>query len=144
MILRCHGLCFAQSSKPPLDLKVFISSNTFYNPAFFYKQLEFTWFVFALITNNRAVKSIRPVGSQSCFTTPWSFIFFSFSTFWVTCTKYRNAKMPTAVTTIKTNVTQSAAISLPFQIAEKNIRSARTTSSGIFKAVEHGVACLTA
>ena len=51
MILRCHGLRFAQSCKPPLDLKVFISSNTFYNPAFFYKQLEFTRFVFALITN---------------------------------------------------------------------------------------------
>ena len=51
MILRCHDLCFTQSSKPPLDLKVFISSNTFYNPAFFYKQLKFTRFVFALITN---------------------------------------------------------------------------------------------
>jgi hypothetical protein len=129
-----------------LDLKVFISSNTFYNPAFFYKQLEFTWFVFALITN--VLKSRREVdttgGQPIMLYDTLELYFFSFSTFWVTCTKYRNAKMPTAVTTIKTNVTQSAAISLPFQIAEKNIRSARTTSSGIFKAVEHGVACLTA
>ena len=51
MVLRCDLLCFAQRSKPPLDLKIFISSNAFYNPAFFYKQLEFTWFVFALITD---------------------------------------------------------------------------------------------
>jgi hypothetical protein len=34
-----------------LDLKVFISCKAFNNPAFFYKQLELTRFVLALITN---------------------------------------------------------------------------------------------
>jgi hypothetical protein len=34
-----------------LDLKIFISSNAFYNPAFFYKQLELARFVFVLITD---------------------------------------------------------------------------------------------
>jgi hypothetical protein len=34
-----------------LDLKAFISSNAFYYPAFFYKQLELTRFVFALISD---------------------------------------------------------------------------------------------
>jgi hypothetical protein len=34
-----------------LNLKVFISSDAFYNPAFFYKQLKLTRFVFALITD---------------------------------------------------------------------------------------------
>jgi len=38
-----------------LDLKAFISSNAFYYPAFFYKQLELTRFVFALISD--ALKS---------------------------------------------------------------------------------------
>src|SRR5215831_17040887 len=49
--MRDDGLCFAQSSKPPLDFLVFISSNAFYNSAFFYKQLELARFVFASITN---------------------------------------------------------------------------------------------
>jgi len=49
--VRHDSLCFAQRSKPPLNLEAFISSNAFYNPAFFYKQLELTRFVFALITN---------------------------------------------------------------------------------------------
>jgi hypothetical protein len=34
-----------------LDLKAFISSNAFYYPAFLYKQLELTQFVFALISD---------------------------------------------------------------------------------------------
>ena len=51
MVLRYDSLSFTQRSKPPLDLKIFISSNAFNNPAFFYKQLELTRFVFALITN---------------------------------------------------------------------------------------------
>jgi len=34
-----------------LDLEAFVSSNAFYDPAFFYKQLELTRFVFALITD---------------------------------------------------------------------------------------------
>ena len=29
--------------KPPLNLKMFISGDTFYNSTFFYEQLEFTW-----------------------------------------------------------------------------------------------------
>ena len=51
MVLRRDVLCFAQRSKPPLDLKIFISSKAFYNPAFFHKQLKFTRLVFALIIN---------------------------------------------------------------------------------------------
>jgi len=34
-----------------LDLKAFISSNAFYNPALFHKQLELARFVFASITD---------------------------------------------------------------------------------------------
>ena len=49
MVLRNDSLCFAQGSKPPLDLEVFVSGNAFYNSVFFYEQLEFTRFVFVLI-----------------------------------------------------------------------------------------------
>ena len=42
MVLGYDGLCFAQRCKPPLDLKVFISSGAFYNSPFFYAQLEFS------------------------------------------------------------------------------------------------------
>jgi hypothetical protein len=51
VVLRYDSLCFAQRGKPPLDLKVFISGKAFYNSAFFYKQLEVTRLVFALIGN---------------------------------------------------------------------------------------------
>jgi len=44
------GVCFAQRCKPPLDLKVFISSSGFYNSAFFYEQLEFSRSFLVLIT----------------------------------------------------------------------------------------------
>src|SRR5215475_9377620 len=43
VVLSHNGFCFPQRSKPPLNLEVFISSDAFYNPAFFHEQLEFTW-----------------------------------------------------------------------------------------------------
>src|SRR5262249_3006544 len=42
MVLGCYGFCFPQRRKPPLNLKMFISSDTLYNSIFFYQQLEFT------------------------------------------------------------------------------------------------------
>jgi hypothetical protein len=43
MVLGCDGFCFPQRSRPLLNLKIFISSDAFYNSMFFYPQLEFTW-----------------------------------------------------------------------------------------------------
>jgi hypothetical protein len=65
VILSYDGLCLAQCSKPPLDLKVLISSNAFYNSAFFYEQLEFARFVFVLIVN--VFQSSREVDSPRRF-----------------------------------------------------------------------------
>ena len=42
MVLSYDGFCFFQRSKPPLDLKIFVSSDTFYNSALFHEQFEFT------------------------------------------------------------------------------------------------------
>jgi hypothetical protein len=111
VVLRYNSLCFAQRGKPPLDLKVFISGKAFYNSAFFYKQLEVTRFVFALIgtSSTRIVKSIRPVGSQSCFTTPWGLVWglrlFQPS---MCRTTYGKPKIVAIATTIKANVIRSA------------------------------------
>ena len=50
MVLGYDGFCFPQRRKPPLNLKIFTSSDAFYNSTFFYEQLEFTWLsVFAAI-----------------------------------------------------------------------------------------------
>ena len=37
MVLRDNGFCFFQRGKPPLNLKIFVSSNAFDNSSFFYK-----------------------------------------------------------------------------------------------------------
>ena len=42
VVLSYDGFCFFQRSKPPLDLKIFVSSDTFYNSALFHEQFEFT------------------------------------------------------------------------------------------------------
>ena len=60
MVLSYDGLCFTQRSKPPLDLKVLISSNAFYNSPFFHEQSEFTRPVFVLIAN-RFIQSRREI-----------------------------------------------------------------------------------
>jgi hypothetical protein len=47
-----------------LDLEVFISSNAFYDPALFDKQLELTRFVFALITNIKSRGEVDTTGAK--------------------------------------------------------------------------------
>jgi hypothetical protein len=81
VVLRYDGLCFAQRSKPPLNLEVFISSNAFYNSPFFYKQLEFTRPFFVLIANN-FIQSRREID-----TTGWEPIMFynTLMRFWTSC-----------------------------------------------------------
>ena len=49
MILSHDGFCLVQRRKPPLNLKIFVSSNAFDNSTFFDKKLEFTWLVGVVI-----------------------------------------------------------------------------------------------
>ena len=55
VVLRHHGFCFPQRSKPPLNLQIFISSEALHNSTFFYEQLEFGWLivVFGIACNFR-------------------------------------------------------------------------------------------
>ena len=48
MVLRYDCLRFVQRSEPPLNLKIFISSDAFYDPTFLYEQLEFTGLIRSL------------------------------------------------------------------------------------------------
>ena len=51
MVLSYNGFCFFQLGEPPLNLKMFVSSNAFDYSAFFYKELKFTglaWVVIAI------------------------------------------------------------------------------------------------
>jgi hypothetical protein len=65
VVLRNGDLCFAQGGKPPLDLKVFVSGNAFYNSALFYKQPEFTSFVFVLIVDVfQACREVDAAGGE--------------------------------------------------------------------------------
>ena len=43
MVLSYDGFCLSQRGEPPLNLKMFISSNAFDNSTFFYEQLKFIW-----------------------------------------------------------------------------------------------------
>lgn len=45
VVLSYDGFRFPQCSKSPLNLQVFVSSDAFYNSAFFYEQLEFSWLI---------------------------------------------------------------------------------------------------
>jgi hypothetical protein len=49
VVLSYDGLCLDQSGKPPLNFKMFVSSNAFDNSTFFYKQLKFTWLAWVVI-----------------------------------------------------------------------------------------------
>ena len=70
MVVGYESFCFPQGCKPPLNFEIFITSDAFYNSAFFYQQFEFAWLcVMSLL--GRVAKSMRPVGTQSRFTTPW-------------------------------------------------------------------------
>jgi hypothetical protein len=48
-IMGCDDFCFFQCREPPLNLKIFVSTNTFDNSTFFYEQLKFTWLVWIVI-----------------------------------------------------------------------------------------------
>jgi hypothetical protein len=45
VVLSRDGFCFFQRGEPPLNLKMFVSSNAFNDSTFFYEQLKFTWLV---------------------------------------------------------------------------------------------------
>ena len=75
LILSCDDLYFLKSCEPPLNLKMLVSSNTFDNSVFFYQQLKFTWFIWVAIAVDISAKSMRPVGTQSRFTTPLTSLF---------------------------------------------------------------------
>ena len=49
MVLSHNGFRFFKRGGPPLNLKIFISSNAFDNSSFFYEQPEFTWLVRVVI-----------------------------------------------------------------------------------------------
>jgi hypothetical protein len=49
VILSHNGFCLFQCGGPPLNLKIFISSNAFDNSSFFYEQPKFTWLVRVVI-----------------------------------------------------------------------------------------------
>ena len=49
MIVSYDGFCFSQRSEPPLNFKIFISSNAFDNSTYFYEQPKFTWLVRVVI-----------------------------------------------------------------------------------------------
>lgn len=53
MVLGYDGFCFPQRRKPPLNLKIFTSSDAFYNSPFFYEQLKFTWLSIFVATKLR-------------------------------------------------------------------------------------------
>src|SRR5262249_17377569 len=88
-------------------------------------------------SSNSVVKSIRPVGAQSCFTTPWGLVcgfgFFQFSIF---LTTYGNPKIAAMVTTIKANVIRrSQPSSQSFSVLRpERIDATRSASSGFFEA----------
>src|SRR5262245_21814414 len=48
-VLRGDDLCFFQCGEPPLNLKIFVSTDAFDNSTFFYEQLKFTWLVWVVI-----------------------------------------------------------------------------------------------
>ena len=48
-ILSCDDFCFFKRGEPPLNLKIFVSTNAFDNSTFFYEQLKFTWLVWVVI-----------------------------------------------------------------------------------------------
>jgi hypothetical protein len=50
VILSHNGFCFFQCGGPPLNLKIFISSNAFDNSSLFHEQPKFTWLVRVVIT----------------------------------------------------------------------------------------------
>ena len=77
VVLGYDGFCFFQRSKPPLDLKIFVSSDAFYNSALFTSNLNSLGCSLPLASAPIcAAKSMRPVGSQPRFTTPWYGNFF--------------------------------------------------------------------
>src|SRR5215467_10765244 len=49
MILSDNSFCFFQRGSPPLNLKIFISSDAFDNSSFFDEQPKFTWLVCVVI-----------------------------------------------------------------------------------------------
>ena len=49
MVLSYNGFCFFKRGGPPLNLKIFISSNAFDNSSFFYEQPKFTWLAWVVI-----------------------------------------------------------------------------------------------
>src|SRR5262249_56849546 len=55
VVLRPHGFCFPQRSKPPLHLQIFISREALHNPTLFHEQLEFSGLivVFGIACNFR-------------------------------------------------------------------------------------------
>ncbi len=71
MVLRDDGFRFVQRRKSPLNFQIFISRNTLNDPALFDEQLELTRLVgLSRVPFSRVAKSMRPVGTQSLFTTP--------------------------------------------------------------------------
>ena len=70
MVLRDNGFCFLQRREPPLNLQIFIAGDAFDNSAFFDEQLKFTGLLGSSLPFSLVAKSMRPVGTQSRFTTP--------------------------------------------------------------------------
>jgi ABC-type uncharacterized transport system permease subunit len=66
VVLSHDGFCFFQCGGPPLNLKIFISSNAFDNSSFFYEQPEFTWLVRVVI----AVKTGGEINAASRYPIP--------------------------------------------------------------------------
>jgi hypothetical protein len=60
VVLSHNGFRFFKRGGPPLNLKIFISSNAFDNSSFFYEQPEFTWLVRIVI----AVKAGGEIGGR--------------------------------------------------------------------------------
>ena len=141
MVVRYDSLGFAQRSKPPLDLEAFISSNAFYNPTFFYKQFELTRFVFALITN--VLKSrgeVDTTGGTPIMLYNALELYFSLILDGLGNSNEIEKRQDARYSYEDQKQCDSEHLShffLLFQIADrKSIRSVRSASSGISKAVE--------
>jgi hypothetical protein len=60
----CDDFCFFQCREPPLNLKIFVSTNTFDNSTFFYEQLKFTWLV--QFSNKQSARGTEQGDYKSC------------------------------------------------------------------------------
>jgi ABC-type uncharacterized transport system permease subunit len=66
VVLSHNRFCFSQCGGPPLNFKIFISSNALDNSSFFYEQPKFTWLVRVVI----AVKVRSEIDAASRYPIP--------------------------------------------------------------------------